>query len=126
MADNAATHTVYTAILEPEADGRHSVHLPALPGVHSYGTTRAEALGNVVEAADLWIEVEQEMGHSIPENGLLQVIASLSKIIADQAADGLDPPYEERPVIGWIKGDTYDHYEEHLGWIEQILAKETR
>jgi predicted RNase H-like HicB family nuclease len=94
MADNAAIHTVYTAILEPEADGRYSVHVPALPGVHSYGTTRVEALANVVEAADLWFEVEHELGHSIPENDLLQVIASISRIIADQAADGLDPRLE--------------------------------
>ncbi len=34
-------------------------------------------------------------------------------------------PYEGRPVIGWIKGNTYEHDEEHTGWIEQILASQT-
>lgn len=29
-------------------------------------------------------------------------------------------PNETRPVIGWIVGDTYEHYAEHLGWIDQI------
>lgn len=27
-----------------------------------------------------------------------------------------------RPIIGWIIGDTYDHYEEHLGYIRALLT----
>jgi uncharacterized protein (TIGR03083 family) len=29
---------------------------------------------------------------------------------------------DERPVLGKIIGDTYEHYAEHLPWIEEILA----
>jgi hypothetical protein len=25
---------------------------------------------------------------------------------------------ESRPVLGWIEGNTYDHYTEHIGWIK--------
>jgi hypothetical protein len=31
------------------------------------------------------------------------------------------PPYEARPVLGWIAGNTYEHYEEHIGWIKASL-----
>lgn len=26
------------------------------------------------------------------------------------------------PIIGWIAGNTYEHYEEHLPWIEALIA----
>ena len=84
----------YTALLEPEADGRYSVHIPSLPGVHSYGDTRAEALRNVLEAAELWIEVEVEHGRSIPSNDPLAIIGEVSRIIATQRESGLDPQLE--------------------------------
>jgi Protein of unknown function (DUF1706) len=29
-------------------------------------------------------------------------------------------PDEKRPVIGWVAGNTYEHYAEHIGWINQI------
>jgi hypothetical protein len=28
----------------------------------------------------------------------------------------------DRPIVGWIIGDTYDHFEEHLTYIQAILA----
>lgn len=35
-------------------------------------------------------------------------------------------PQEQRddsgePILKWVAGDTYEHFEEHLGWIEQLL-----
>jgi hypothetical protein len=27
-----------------------------------------------------------------------------------------------RPILGWIVGDTFEHFEEHLGYIQTILA----
>jgi uncharacterized damage-inducible protein DinB len=27
-------------------------------------------------------------------------------------------PEERRPVIGWVGGNTYEHYAEHIGWIK--------
>ena len=27
-------------------------------------------------------------------------------------------PEETRPVIGWVAGNTYEHYAEHIGWIK--------
>ena len=34
--------------------------VPALPGCHSQGETLDEALANIREAADLWLEVTEE------------------------------------------------------------------
>jgi hypothetical protein len=34
---------------------------------------------------------------------------------------GDDP--ENRPVIDWVTGNTYEHYREHRGWIEETLAR---
>ena len=43
----------YTVVLEREADGGYSASVPALPGCHSQGDTRAEALANIREAMEL-------------------------------------------------------------------------
>ena len=32
-------------------------------------------------------------------------------------------PDEERPVIGWVAGNTYEHYAEHIGWINQLVKE---
>ena len=28
-----------------------------------------------------------------------------------------------RPVIGWVAGNTYEHYAEHIDWINQLLSR---
>lgn len=49
----------FKVVLSPESVGGYSVSVPALPGCHSQGDTRAEALANIREAADLWLEVTE-------------------------------------------------------------------
>ena len=48
------------AIVLPEADGRFSVVVPALPGCVTCGDTVEEVLANVVEAAEGWLETQHE------------------------------------------------------------------
>ncbi len=43
-----------------ESDEGFAVSCPALPGCHSQGATREEALENVREAITLWLEVAEE------------------------------------------------------------------
>lgn len=33
-----------------------------------------------------------------------------------------DPEPNARPIIGWVHGNTWEHDEEHIGWLEQGLA----
>lgn len=44
-------------LLRPEHVGGYSASVPALPGCYSEGETREEALANIREAAELWLEV---------------------------------------------------------------------
>jgi predicted RNase H-like HicB family nuclease len=49
----------YPVILIPSEEG-YAVGCPALPGCWSQGSTKAEALANIREAIQLWIEVAKE------------------------------------------------------------------
>jgi predicted RNase H-like HicB family nuclease len=53
-------------LVRPEMVGGYSVSVPALPGCHSEGETLQEALANIREAAELWLEVTADamMGQS--------------------------------------------------------------
>ncbi|MDQ2943793.1 MAG: ClbS/DfsB family four-helix bundle protein [Candidatus Dormibacteraeota bacterium] len=32
-------------------------------------------------------------------------------------------PAQTRPVIDWVAGNTYDHYAEHIAWINQLITE---
>ena len=46
--------------VRPESVGGYSVSVPAMPGCHSEGETLEEALANIREAAELWLDVSAE------------------------------------------------------------------
>jgi len=57
-----------------------------------------------------------------------QLVAALGKL---SDAD-LQKPYshyqpgdpdEKRPVVEWVAGNTYEHYAEHIGWINQLISE---
>jgi predicted RNase H-like HicB family nuclease len=56
----------YTVVLEQEGDGGYVVSVPALPGCVSQGDTRAQALNNIREAIELYIEDCREAGDPVP------------------------------------------------------------
>lgn len=45
------------ALIRSEPLGGYSVSVPELPGCYSEGETLSEALNNIEEAAQLWLEV---------------------------------------------------------------------
>ncbi len=47
-------------VLEPSEEGGYTVYVPALPGCISEGDTRDEALANVREAIELYLEPVEE------------------------------------------------------------------
>ena len=53
-------------ILYPGEDGYFVAECPSLPGCISQGKTREEAIENIWEAIQLYIEVLQEKGQPIP------------------------------------------------------------
>jgi len=52
---------------DPE-DGGFVAEVPSLPGCVSQGETREEALANVREAIDLWIESAKGLDLPVPED----------------------------------------------------------
>jgi predicted RNase H-like HicB family nuclease len=56
----------YTVILERESDGGFVVSVPVLPGCISQGDTKEEALANIKEAIDLYVEDCLAAGDPIP------------------------------------------------------------
>ncbi|HUQ94676.1 MAG TPA: type II toxin-antitoxin system HicB family antitoxin [Bryobacteraceae bacterium] len=57
----------YTAIFQRETDGGFVVSVPVLPGCVSQGDTREEALQNIREAIELYIEDCLASGDPVPE-----------------------------------------------------------
>jgi predicted RNase H-like HicB family nuclease len=45
-----------TVVLEPQKEGGFTVYVPSLPGCISQGDTRKEALENIKEAIELYLE----------------------------------------------------------------------
>ena len=64
-------------ILEQEEDGGYSVHCPALKGCHSQGETQEDALKNIQEAIELYLEVVNEkavkVGMQQPRNNAIEL-----------------------------------------------------
>jgi predicted RNase H-like HicB family nuclease len=56
----------YTVVLEQEPDGGYVVSVPVLPGCVSQGDTRNQALDNIREAIELYVEDCREAGDPIP------------------------------------------------------------
>lgn len=64
----------YMAVFEPDKEvGGYTVTIPALPGCISEGDTFEEALSNIKEAAELYLEVT---GHQ-RENGPIKTSSKL-------------------------------------------------
>lgn len=63
----------YSVVLEPAEEGGFVVHCPVV-GVSSQGETREEALKNIVEAVEAFLESQRLLGLPIPEeHGALEL-----------------------------------------------------
>ena len=58
-------------LLHPAEEGGYWAEVPALPGCISEGDSRDEALANICEAAEGWLEVSAEQAGADP---LAQVV----------------------------------------------------
>ena len=62
-------------LVYPGEDGYWVVEVPSLPGCVSQGKTRDEALENIKEAIELYVEVLEEEGRPVPEdNAPMEVV----------------------------------------------------
>jgi predicted RNase H-like HicB family nuclease len=61
----------YTVILEKQAVGGYHVYCPALRGCHSEGETEAEAMRNIREAMEVYIESLVAHNEPIPQEEIV-------------------------------------------------------
>ena len=61
----------YTVILEKEVVGGYHVYCPALKGCHSEGESESEALQNIREAIELYLESLIAHNEPIPQDDIL-------------------------------------------------------
>jgi predicted RNase H-like HicB family nuclease len=61
----------YTVIFEAQAEGGYHALCPALPGCHSEGDTLDEAIANVREAIEAYLESLQAHGEPAPVENIL-------------------------------------------------------
>jgi predicted RNase H-like HicB family nuclease len=71
----------FTVILLPERDaefvGYYNAVVPALPGCVSYGTDREEALRNIREAIEAYVEDLEAEGEDIPQDEFERVVVEV-------------------------------------------------
>ncbi|NOY52839.1 MAG: type II toxin-antitoxin system HicB family antitoxin [Deltaproteobacteria bacterium] len=56
--------SVYKVVLEPCDEGGYVISCPAIPGCHSQGETKKEAMTNIKEAIEGCLEVLNEQAQS--------------------------------------------------------------
>ena len=61
----------YTIILEREPDGGFHAYCPTLKGCHSQGDSLDEAIDNIREAIEIYLESVEAHGEPIPQEYLL-------------------------------------------------------
>jgi len=61
----------YTVIFEKEEDGGYHAFCPTLKGCHSQGDTLEEALANVKEAIEAYLESLRDEGEPVPVEDIL-------------------------------------------------------
>jgi hypothetical protein len=122
----------------------HLAHLAAWEGsllALLNGTSRAAGAGvdeGVYEASGVE-GVNQQIHERTKDRSFADVLAGLRRSheqlrarLVSLSDDDLRKPYSHfqpgelpdstDPVVGWIAGDTWEHYEEHLATIKQLLA----
>jgi predicted RNase H-like HicB family nuclease len=62
----------FKVVLEPNESGGYTVYVPLLPGCISEGDNREEALANIKEAIELYIESLEADGEPIPSEKALE------------------------------------------------------
>ncbi len=64
-------------ILEKQEDGGYTIYIPSLPGCVSQGETQEEALKNIKEAAELYLEADENELIIFKQKGAIQNKISL-------------------------------------------------
>ncbi len=64
----------FKIVIEEEREGGYSVFVPSLPGCASQGESIEEAVANIKEAIELYLESLRQDGLPIPESDIKVVV----------------------------------------------------
>ena len=64
----------FTIEIERDEDGAYCVSCPALPGCHSQGATREDAVANIKEAIALYLEDLEAKGDPFPSSVIQETV----------------------------------------------------
>jgi predicted RNase H-like HicB family nuclease len=78
MDNNSKQIYNYTVLLEKEAEGGYHAFCPTLKGCHSQGDSFEEAMENITEAIELYIESLKADNQLIPKEDLIVKPLSIS------------------------------------------------
>jgi uncharacterized protein (TIGR03083 family) len=119
----------------------HLAHIAAwehslLALIEGHDREKAMGLSEGVEGIDNVNEAIRKLHETdTPEEALAYFRDSHARLVAalGKLSDSdLQKPYshyqpadpdENRPVVGWVAGNTYEHYAEHIGWMNQLLSE---
>lgn len=68
----------YKVVLELATEGGYTVYVPSLPGCISEGDSYKEALQNIKEAIEGWIDVSKQFGDEIPPSDVIIEMVQVS------------------------------------------------
>ncbi|MDZ8262619.1 type II toxin-antitoxin system HicB family antitoxin [Nostoc sp. ChiQUE01b] len=77
MENNSKQAYNYTVLLEKEQDGGYHAFCPILKGCHSQGDTFEEAINNITEAIELYLESLMADNQPIPKEDLIVKLLSI-------------------------------------------------
>ena len=60
-------------VLEPSDEGGYTVYVPSLPGCISEGNTKEEAMANIKEAIELYLELAEDDLTVPPDTEMLEI-----------------------------------------------------
>ena len=85
-----------------------------------------DAINNFVAERSKAQPLDEVIGNSTQtHHELMTLLKSLSQEDLELPYSHYQPddlPHNPNPVGGWVHGNTWDHYNEHIGWLEAGLA----
>lgn len=94
-------------------------------GDESNWPTTGERVNAALAAAAETQPLEQVLAESASTHAeLLATLASMSQedlVRPYSHYQPDDPPFNPAPVVGWVHGNTWEHYNEHIEWLESGL-----
>jgi hypothetical protein len=105
-------------------DGRDRPSAMGLP--EPLREERVDALNNAIRKLHQEESAERVIRYFHETHAqLMRALGKLSDADLEKPYSHYQPtdPDENRPAVAWVAGNTYEHYAEHIGWINQMIKE---